>query len=373
MEYKFDCHWFTGYKPCKFKRSCSGCSEYLAPEKRIAIVSLEAMGAVLRSTCLLPPLKHKYPTAHITWITYANAIPLLKDNPYIDRLLSLSHQSLALVQYLEFDLVLGVDKSLEAGSLVEHMKAKEKLGFGLNTYGAIRPLNKEASYQYDVGLDDNLKFYQNQKPETQQLTESMCLSWERDPYVLQFNETEKREIVRRRQEIVGSHKGVIGYNTGCSLLYPNKKLTIERSIELVKAWRTKFPDYCVALLGGKEDLERNRQIFDAFENDPMVVNTPTDQGLRSGMMWVDCCDLVFSGCSLGMHIAIALKKKVIAWFGVSCSQEIDLYDRGAKIQADVACSPCWKKDCSNEPMCYDRVSVDAVVQATAELFEYKLE
>jgi len=367
MGYKADCLWFTGYKPCKFKRSCDNCPNYEKPASRIAVVSLEAMGAVLRSTCLLPAIKRKYPNSHITWITYSQSRPLLDQNELIDRMICVSDKTASLINHLKFDVLFGVDKSLEAGSLVEQIKSDEKYGFGLDHNGSIRPLTKAADYQFAVGLDDQLKFFDNEKPETQQLTESMELVWERDPYVFQFSKEEQSEVNRRKDKLKGSSKGVIGYNTGCSLLYPNKKLTVKKSIELIKSWRTAFPEHKIALLVGPEDSQRHEEIFAVFENDPMVVDTPTKGGLRSGIMWVDCCDLVFSGCSLGMHIAISLKKKVIAWYGVSCSQEVDLYDRGYKIQSKVSCSPCWKKTCGNDPMCYDRVELAEVIEATEKL------
>jgi heptosyltransferase-2 len=368
MGFQTECRWFSGYKPCKFKRSCDECPHFDKPEIRIAVVSLEALGAVLRSTCLLPAIKRKYPNAHISWITYGNAKALLAGNPLIDRLIIADDKTSFLLQHLKFDLLYGVDKSMEAGALVEIIDAKEKFGFGLDLNGAIRPLTPHADYQYKVGLDDQLKFYDNQKAETQQLTESMNLEWKRDPYVFSFSQAEQKEIKARRKSLnAKSSLGIIGYNTGCSTLFPNKKLTIEKSIQLVKAWRTSSPNYVVALLGGREDAERNEEIYQHFVDDQMVVNTPNNQGLRSGVMWVDCCDLVFSGCSLGMHIAIALQKKVVAWYGVSCAQEVDLYDRGAKVQSPVSCSPCWKKQCDEKVMCYDRVEVEKIVEASKQL------
>ena len=87
MTYKFDCRHFTGYKPCQYKRPCDGCSHYNKVEHRIAVVSLEALGAVLRSTCLLPRIVDKYPGAHVTWITYRASEALLENNPYIDRVI----------------------------------------------------------------------------------------------------------------------------------------------------------------------------------------------------------------------------------------------------------------------------------------------
>ena len=109
------------------------------------------------------------------------------------------------------------------------------------------------------------------------------------------------------------------------------------------------------------------QMKAAFQDDEYVVDTPTREGLRSGVLWMATSDMVLSGCSLGLHIAIALKKPVVAWFGVSCIQEIDVYDRGFKLQADVACSPCWKRSCDKQPKCYDEVSVASVMEASSQI------
>lgn len=370
MSYNLDCRLFTGYKPCRHKRPCTGCPHYDRVQTRVCIVSLEALGAVLRTTVLLEPILRKYPGAHITWVTYPSAKSLLDHNPMIDRLICVDGKNSQVIDHLKFDVLMAVDKSIEAGAIAERVHAKEKYGFGLADSGVIRPFNAEAQYQYDVGLDDHLKFKVNQKPETQQITESMAMEWKRDEYVLGLTDDEKAEVKRRRGHVLQlGTRGVIGFNTGCSLLFPYKKFTVQRSIEVIAMWRKNFPDYTVALLGGREDTERQLEMKAAFANDPRVVNTPTTEGLRSGMLWMATADMVLSGCSLGMHIAIALKKQVIAWFGVSCLQEVDLYDRGVRLQSDVSCSPCWRKSCTNEPKCYNQVSVQRIEEATSKILK----
>lgn len=370
MGYKFDCRLFNGYKPCQYKRSCDACPHYDPVGERIVLLSLEAMGAVLRSTCLLPAIKKAYPTSHITWITLKNTKALLDNNPYIDRILLADSTQINTVRHLQFDILFAVDKSIEAGALAELIQAKDKRGFGLNPHGVIVPFNKAAAYQYDVGLNDELKFFINQKAETQQITESMALQWERAPYILELTAAEKAEVQRRRAAILPpGAKGLIGYNTGCSLLFPYKKFTVQRAIETISEWRRNFPEWGVALLGGPEDTARQQAMKEYFKDDPFVVNTPTIEGLRSGVLWMDTAEIVLSGCSLGLHIALGLKKAVICWFGVSCIQEIDVYDRGVKLQAEVSCSPCWKKTCDMVVKCYDQVSPERVMAATAELIK----
>lgn len=367
MAYRFDCKYFSGYKPCQFKRECDGCDNYDGVQHHIVIVSLEALGAVLRSTCLLEPIKRKYPSSHITWITMPAARPLLAGNPLIDRLIGYDGPSVPLISYLQFDVLFAVDKSEMAGALAETISAKDKFGFGLTKTGKIRPFNMEANYQFSVGLDDQLKFFDNEKTETQQITESMALPWQRDEYLFRFSKEEQQGVEQLRLSLRGDALGIIGYNTGCSTLYPYKKLTVAKSIELIRQWRQQFPQWKVLMLGGREDVERQRQIKLDFVDDPFVIDAPAGSGLRAGMQWMAASDLVFSGCSLGLHMAIALKKPAVAWFGVSCPQEIDLYQRGEKVLADVACRPCWKKSCNQPIKCFNQVSIDKVCAATKKV------
>jgi heptosyltransferase-2 len=91
-----------------------------------------------------------------------------------------------------------------------------------------------------------------------------------------------------------------------------------------------------------------------------------DRGLRHGASEINRCDVVVSGDSLGMHMAIALEKHVVAWFGVTCPQEIDLYDRGLKILADVGCAPCWKSECDQKLPCRDQVDPEWIADAVSD-------
>lgn len=88
-------------------------------------------------------------------------------------------------------------------------------------------------------------------------------------------------------------------------------------------------------------------------------------GLRRGACFMDIADIVITGDSFGMHLAIALKKYVIAWFGLSCWTEIELYDRGEKLfQKDLACSPCWKRVCPYDLECIKMIDLNKIVELT---------
>ena len=86
-EYKTDCRLFTGFSPCRHRRSCVDCPHYEPVEPRILLVQLGLCGDVLRTTALLPAIRRRYPKAHITWLTRPSAAELLLHNPLVDRVL----------------------------------------------------------------------------------------------------------------------------------------------------------------------------------------------------------------------------------------------------------------------------------------------
>lgn len=364
-----DCRWFSGYKPCgKSPRCTSECSHKSVVSRRIVIVHLEALGAVLRATSLLAAIRRKYPESHITWVTKAPADQLLKENPFIDRILTLSLEDLLVLENFEFDIGFCIDKSLVATGLLKRLRIRDLRGFTASSSGAILPATVEAEELWQLGLDDHKKFHVNQKPETQLMVEALRLGpFQRDEYVLKLSDMEKKVAQLRRELWAPRGEVLVGLNTGCASVIPYKKMSIAGHRQLIAAIQQHFPQIRIVLLGGREDKARNEAIAEGFD----VVRSPTDSGLRDGLCSVEACDLVVSGDSLGMHMAIALKKWVVVWFGPTCSQEIDLYGRGDKVQAQVGCSPCWKRSCLQDVMCYDRVPLDRILESLKKGIAWK--
>jgi len=364
-----ECKHFTGYKPCYPATRCyEECVSNDPIGKRILIINLDAMGNVLVTTTVLPALKRRYPQSHISWITLGNAYPLLENNPFLDRLYRWEPESWLILQQLTFDLVLNVDKSRRAGAFLSTLHAHERLGFGINENGVIIPLNPEAEDNYILGLDDDLKFRVNTKTVPQILSEQFRLGYDRDDYTLNLTDTEQTfcEEFKREHGLTPGRQGsapvIAGFNTGCSELYPNKKMTIDQHVSLIMRL-SEEEGIRLLLVGGPEDTFRNAEIARRVGN--RVMNTPSTEGLRRGLCYINICDLVVSGDSFGMHAAIALKKHVIVWFGVSCATEIDLFNRGTKlIPTDLDCSPCWKQQCPFDLECIKMVDLDRIVSET---------
>jgi heptosyltransferase II len=358
------CRYFNGYKPCGKSENCdSVCAHLSVPSCRILVIHLEALGAVLRSTALLPAIHRKYPGCHVTWVTQKPADQLLLNNPLIDRVITTEGDDLLRLSALEFDIALVVDKGLKSAGVLKRTSADLVYGFVVDPInGAVMPATEAASELWKIGLSDQKKFYENRKAETQLAHEALELGpWRRDDYVLKLTEKEQAEVRQRKNSWSGGGQFVVGINTGCSGIIPYKKLSIATHRRLI-AELQRDPRLKVVLLGGREDALSNQRIGHGLD----VVQTATDKGLRDGLISVAACDVVVSGDSLGMHMAIALRKWTVAWFGPTCAHEIDLYGRGVHVLTQAPCSPCWKRSCHRTPMCHELVSIDELVRAVKQ-------
>lgn len=369
------CRHFNGYKPCdrvdSAKVSCA--PECVGFEPRVAgvnvlLVHLGALGAVARSTALLPAIHRKYPGATLTWVTDRPGDQILIGVSGIHRILTTSPQDLLKLRALEFDVALIVDKSLEAEGVLAHLrKLPESIfGFRVNSRtGVVMPATDAANELWRIGISNRAKFFENRKTENRLVHEALDLGpYLNEEYQLRLTPSESMTVVGRKGQWTAgnSSKPVIGLNTGCANTIAAKKLSVEGHVSLIKELRS-LADAEIVLLGGREDTDRNAQIAKlASLHGIAVIQSPTADGIRDGMISIAACDLVVSGDSFGLHLAIGLKRPVVAWFGPTCSHEIEIYGRGCKVETMAGCSPCWKRQCSMNPMCYDLVNFRAMAR-----------
>lgn len=371
------CRHFSGYKPCgKSETACerSACAAFDEVRENILIVHLGALGAVMRSTALLAALKRKHPASRLVWVTDSPAHYLLQHNPLIDEVILSSQVALHPLTALRFSFGYCIDKSLKAFRLLQEFKVEKILGFRADEVsGAVLPASPAAEELWSLGLSNHKKFFVNEKTENQLVHEALELGpYVRDGYLLRLTGEEKALASRRREEWLQSESPraevLIGFNVGCSNVIAYKKLSVRAQRELILEIKKLYgAQAAVVLLGGKEDVSLATEIARGLP----VIFSPMDLGLRDGMVSLSACDVIVTGDSLGLHLGVALKKWVVAWFGPTCSHEIDLYDRGTRVMTEAGCAPCWKRQCHRELMCYDQVSTAKLMEGVNKGVEWK--
>ncbi len=362
----YDCRFFLGYKPCIFRRECADCPHYAPFGTRILIIKLAAMGDVLRTTPLLRGLKRLHAGCHITWLTEASVVPMLKGIAEIDRLLPYNLETALQLATESFDLLYCFDKEPKATALAMNIRATRKAGFGMNEYGGVIPLNAESEYTFELGINDELKFRQNRKTYPELIFECAGIPY-REPqeYVI----TDLAEEIRWARDYL-SGLGVrpeglkVGLNTGAGDVFATKKWTEKGYARLADLLEEQLGAK-VLLLGGPLERERNERIAAAARHSPC--DTGSDHSIRRFSGIVGNCNLLVTGDTLAMHIAIALKVPVLAILGPTCHQEIELYGRGSMIVSDLDCSPCYLGTCTKQTTCMDAISADLVYAEAVRL------
>jgi len=197
------CKNFSGYKPCFSDHNCweNGCKENIPIGTKILIINLDAMGDVLMTTAQLPALKRKFPESTIYWVTLKIASKLLENNPYIYKIFNFDAGSILVLQQMKFDYVMNVDKSNRSCALLKAVNASHKLGFGLDEDGKIIPVNEGAFYNYNLGMDDHLKFKINKTTGQEYLAETFELDYQRDDYIFHFSDEEINFIKKYKTEV----------------------------------------------------------------------------------------------------------------------------------------------------------------------------
>ena len=361
---KADCLYFRGDKPCKFKILCDGCPHYTHFPPKILIIKCRAQGDVLRTTAILHGVKRKYPESYITWLVDEESLELLENNRFIDRLLPYQLESILPLHVEEFDVLISLDKEPPSTSVATLVKSTHKFGFGMNNLGNLIPFNKEAEYAYQLGIDDDLKFKQNTMTYQEIVAKTAEVEYTRDPYVFQIEEHHKK----RAEDFFKKYKIpkntlTVGLNTGAGVKFETKQWPPENYLKLIEYLSEKL-EANIFLLGGKRETELNRSIEKNSKH--KVYNTGNDNSLLEFAGFLSKMDIVVTSDTLGMHLAIALGKKVIALFGSTCPQEIDLYDRGVKLYAGVDCSPCYKQTC-DDMKCMEKITPEKVFEEIQKL------
>ncbi|MFH1577561.1 MAG: glycosyltransferase family 9 protein [Candidatus Omnitrophota bacterium] len=367
MYVRKDCRNFKGDRPCLYNTASFACLDYQPQGKKILIIKLAAVGDVLRTTPILHGLKRKYPHSFITWITLKDAADLLETNHYIDRLLVYDSLVVEQLKAEKFDQLICLDKETEAVVLANRISARKKFGFGLNPKtGNVIPLNRESGYAWKLGLSDELKFRKNKKSYPQIIFEMTRLKYRGDRYILNIPviDREYAENLLNKMGISGGSP-VIGLNTGAGGRFANKAWTETGFIELIRRIHDQL-DTNILLLGGPNESELNARI--ASKAGGIVYNAGCGYSLRQFAAIIDKCCLIVCGDTMALHIALALKKIVVAIFGPTCEQEITLYGRGIKLVSPISCRPCYKLECKKENNCMALVRTEDVFTAVQNSF-----
>jgi heptosyltransferase-2 len=359
-----DCRHFTGALPCKPHkhdgRACERCGDYEPVSRRILIVKLAAAGDVLRTTCVLPAMRQAWPGAQITWVTERSAMPLLDDNPLIDRVVA-REDAVERLMVERFDLGFGLDPDESGGALMAVARCDERFGYALDEHGRVLPLNDGASAWWRLGLDDGAK-RANRRTFQDLLFETCALSGAVPRPQLFVPDAARRAIQERLGVRVAPFARTVVLNTGGGERWAQKKWTPEHYRALARLVRTEQPDTAVLIAGGPDERALNAALLASFD-DEGIIDAGCDNSLKEFAAIVELADLVVTSDSLALHMASALSRPVVALVGPTSPWELEMYGSGEVVTARVPCLACYRRRCDKPVTCMELLTPHEVYDA----------
>jgi heptosyltransferase-2 len=362
-EIAWDCKHFLGDRPCIWHKKdgalCT-CERYEAIRERLLIIKLDAMGDVLRSTALLPPLAQVHPSSSITWITRKESVPLLQRNPYITEVIELGPEALVHLQTRTFDRVINLDASKISAALASAAKSERKDGFVLDERGYVQPTNEAARQWLEAGLFDDVK-RNGSSTYQDRMADILGVRGLRHEYVFQLG---NEEIASARRHLVSLgidlSKPLVGLNTGAGGRWPLKQWREDGYLDLIHRVARRM-DVQFVLLGGPSEQDRNARL--TLASATPLFDPGCDNTVRHFAAMLAHCDVVVTGDTLAMHLSLSLGCRTVVLFGPTSAPEIELYNLGEKVVPDMGCVSCYKTRCDLSPNCMDLISTEMVERA----------
>ncbi len=365
-----DCKHYRGLKPCGRAEDCDGCSDFTPIGPRVLIIKLGALGDVLRTTPLLTGLKEQIPGVEIVWLTSPASSELLENNPLIDSLWLTGAEALARLQVEEFDRVICLDKEPEAIACASLAKAPAKYGFGMSDKGRLAAFNRAAVENLRLGISDELKFRVNEKTYQRLIFEAAELEYKPEyDYVFNLNRADldwAAEFMAERLD--PQAKVVIGFNLGGGNVFAAKRWKIDHFLALRRMIDDRWGRMAAVLaFAGQDEAERLARLLAA--PGPPIIDTGTGNPMGRFAALLGRCDVLVTGDSLGMHLALAMKSKVVLLIGSTTHREIELYGRGEMIVSEMECSPCYRRLCPKPKDCMENFTPELVMDRLAALID----
>jgi ADP-heptose:LPS heptosyltransferase len=330
----------------------------------VLIIKLDAMGDVLRSTCIVPKIKDQFPRCYLTWVTKSASADLLACNPAIDDIwLYDDPETLARLLVEPWDVVYNLDNAYPSSALAAHAKAKTKIGFVLTESG-ITPTNEAAREWLSLAVFDRLK--KQNRCSYQEIMYGIC-GFSKPicrPYlsVPQASQLQVAQIIESSTRPAHEATITIGINTGSGGRWPKKMLSADAIVAVTKELLAARSDVQVFLLGGPEEVHKNDRIATAVDSG-RAVNVGCDHSLLDFAALIANCDCLLCGDTLALHMASALDVPAVAVFGPTSSAEI--YDYSGLIDkvydSTLDCLCCYG-DCQKQDNCMSSLSVSHVVE-----------
>lgn len=324
---------------------------------RILIIRLGAIGDVINHLPLLNRLRKGFPESFIAWAVEPRAFPIIEGHPSLDEIIIFPRKEpwkipkfIAQIRKHRFDWVLDTQRILKSGLLSFLSGGERRIGFD-------RARCKEGNWLFNnetippnrnpgVMLDQFLEFADHLKA---------------PPGPVEWKIAIPAEIERWGDRVVQHLPPPrIALNIGATK--PANRWRPERYALLGKELAEELHG-SILLTGGRDDLTAIAKIDTILPSPPFhdFVGKTT---LKQTAALLKRCDLVISGDTGPLHLAVAMGTPVIGIYGAADPDRTGPYGNQKWIvRKDLPCSPCGRRKCPLKTLaCLEELPVREVLE-----------
>jgi heptosyltransferase-2 len=327
---------------------------------KILFIKLGALGDVVRSSYFLPGLRKKIGAdGHITWITSECAVPLLKNHPDINVLLTEEDIVNKTTPWGEqyFDWVISLDDEMGACGLLDGLTWGRLTGAfakdGKVDYSA------DAGPWFDMGLISHLgKAKADELKKVNQRTHDEIFAGILGIEVAGSRLYNSPAASGKACALLGGKSGYyIGLNLTAGDRWLNKRLEKSQAEllidSLVKA------GHPLMLLGGPEDLPQTNCLSERT-GCPVLPPVP----LEVFAAVVGHLKAIITADTLALHLAIAQHIPSVSFFVPTSAAEINTFGKGLKIKSESPDYCNYKSNADNST-----ITASRLLEAFAQLMK----
>ncbi len=338
--------------------------------RKILVVAPNWIGDAVLALPAIAMLKHSYPQGEISLIGPPHIADLFQESPYIDRVLGCKYSTLktllltaSILRNKAFHMAVLLPNSMRSALLAYlagiplragYIKDSRKilLSIPVRTNKKIRKAHMKEYYLHIVRevATRTGRIIEDTTP----ANGGLHLTREEKALAL--------EILHRNNILPDDL--IVGINPGAAY-GPAKRWYPERFGEVANKLYKEYGGKII-IFGGKSDGEISQQIAKAG-NVP-VLNMAGRTTIRELMALISQCKVFITNDSGPMHIAAAFSVPVVAIFGSTDPDRTSPIGEGhVIIKKDVACSPCFLRECPHNMECMDMIGVEDIMRGVEKI------
>ncbi len=332
-------------------------NEVLSARPRILIIRPGGIGDAVILLPVVAHLKKKYPDAMIDILAEKRNESVFSLSSSIRKIYCYDEpKALFMVLRYKYDVVIDTEQWHRLSALTTRMtNAPIRIGYATNERWKM--FTHSIAYSHEDS--EKKSFFNLLTP----FTIEMPVEDEKDSLTIPLKISEKIKLIL--QPLLS--RKIIALFPGGSII--EKRWEVDKFREVAK--KITQHGYCAVIIGGKEDVRDGLEIVTGLSN---IVNLCGRLSLSETAAVFQEVQLLITGDSGILHIADAMRKKIVALFGPGNVKK--WAPRGkhvAVITKNLGCSPCstfgYTPRCKNNVACMKNITVEEVYTKAIELLE----